>query len=117
MLSPFPSRRPIKRVSKKQWAKIANAFYWAAIISALRQYLAEQGEEVSADYAHTILKTRCLGVREIVIKATGEVIQIPKSTAVLNTTEFSEFVQRCLAFLAELGIVVPELDTFAGATR
>lgn len=83
-----------------------NALLWAGINQPFADFLREQGDNYTAADAHEILKFKFLR-ESIVNKSTGEVIgERVRSTATLNTTEFSEYIEKCVAWLAEMfGII------------
>lgn len=85
-----------------------NRYYHAVIVKHLSDFLRDQGDFKNAEIAHEILKTVHLQVPittkdgEVICYATG-------STAKLTTTEFIEYNERCIAWLAEMfHIVVPD---------
>jgi hypothetical protein len=79
-----------------------NSYYWVAICAPLGHWLTEQsGEPFTKDDAHEYLKSRFTPVREPVIKSTGEVMEIRRSTSDLDTLEFSDYVERCIDWMAE----------------
>lgn len=87
-----------------------NAYYWAAIVSAFAQFLTEQDYDITGpDEAHEFLKARFLAVT-VTCRTTGEVIgRRVRSTTELDTAQFSEYCERCRAWLAEFfHIVVPD---------
>ncbi len=87
----------------------ANAFYWACVVESFNQFLRDQGESYTAEDCHEFLKCKFL-LQTLVNHETGEVVaRAPRSTASLTTEEFAEFLDRCIAWLAEtFGVVVPE---------
>lgn len=87
-----------------------NRFYWPCVVAPFAEFLREQGENVSDDDAHHILKVRHLPRRRIVNRDTGELIGYAKlTTTTLNTEEFNAYLDRCVAWLADMfGFVLPE---------
>lgn len=86
-----------------------NSYYWAAVVSPFTDWLrSEWGDnDISLEQAHEVLKEKVLGTKELLNKQTGEVIEITRSSKVLDTAEFCEFIDKAAAFLAEFaGIVV-----------
>lgn len=86
-----------------------NAYYWAAVVTPFTEWLrAEWGDNsIQVEQAHELLKTKILGTKELVNKQTGEEIQITRSSKMLDTHEFGEFIEQAAAWLAEFtGIVV-----------
>jgi hypothetical protein len=89
-----------------------NRLYWGVYVSAFRLHLAAQGEPLTDNLIHEMLKTRFL--RETVFHpVTGEVLgERVKSTTELSTTEFSEYLDNIAAFLADtFGIELPGIDS------
>lgn len=103
------------RPRKKNRSLNANAYYWAAYIPGWLEWLREQSGErwITAEQAHEALVKRILGVKEIVDKNTGEVIDEARATTHdMDTGEFAEYLDRAAEFLASFcGIVVlpPEM--------
>lgn len=92
-----------------------NAYYWAAVVAPFTEWLrGEWGDgTVQPEQAHELLKTKILGTRELVNKGTGEVIEITRSSKMLDTHEFGEFIEQAAAWLAEFtGIVVLPSEMF-----
>jgi hypothetical protein len=93
-----------------------NRLLWAAINAPFGDFLREQGESYTDEDAHCLLKQKFL--RETIVnKDTGEVIgERLRSTTELNTAEFSEYVEKCAAYLADMFGVVVHLpgDVLAG---
>ena len=91
-----------------------NAYYFAAIVQPFTEWLKiEWGDsDIRPDQAHELLKHRILGVKELVNKQTGEMIEITRSSRQLDTAEFAEFIDKAAAWLAEFcGLVIlpPEM--------
>ena len=96
----------------------ANAFYWAAIVTAFIEYNAEQGVVMDPEQAHDLIVRRCLGEQTVINQRTGEVIGATRRpTKELSSDEFSEFVERAIAWLAEFGIEVPAVEYREGRRR
>lgn len=89
-----------------------NRYYHPCFVEPFRQYLADQGERYSHDEAHEILAMQMLG-RDVADPRTGEVLgRVRPSTASLDTSQFNDFLDRCAAWLAGFGIVVPEPNEY-----
>lgn len=103
------------RPRKRNRSLNANAYYWAGFIPGWLEWLREASGEpwITAEQAHDALVKRVLGVRQIVDKETGEVIDEARpSTHDMDTTEFAQYLDRAAEFLASFcGIVVlpPEM--------
>lgn len=98
------------RPRKKNRSLNANAYYWSAFIPGWLEWLREASGEpwITAEQAHEALVKRILGVKEIVDKSTGEVIDEARPTTHdMDTAEFAEYLDRAAEFLASFcGIVV-----------
>jgi hypothetical protein len=92
-----------------------NRYYWPCFVNAFGEYLREQGNDLSNDQAHEILKAKFLRVA-VVDQQTGERFVFVRSTTTLNTVEFNEYLDKCAATLAEIGITVPD-PTFYRETK
>jgi hypothetical protein len=92
-----------------------NSYYWAAVVSPFTDWLRNEwgDSSVQLEQAHELLKTKILGTKELVNKKTGEVIEITRSSKMLDTHEFGEFIENAAAWLAEFtGIVVLSSELF-----
>lgn len=74
-----------------------NSFYWIAVVTPFTDWLKEsQGDNsITLEDAHEVLKQHILGVWELA----GA--KLTRSTRKLDTAEFSEYIEKCSAFLAE----------------
>lgn len=90
----------------------ANAFYWAVVVESFRAFLFDQGEPLTAEQVHELCKAKFLR-QTVVNHATGEVIgETTKSTAGMDTAEFSAYVDSVAAWLADtFGIILPAPNT------
>ena len=88
-----------------------NAYYWPVVVGDWHAWLVEQGHQVTRHQAHEALKQMFLR-EQIVDETTGELIsEYTRSTATLETDEFSAYVEQCRQFLAEFcGLDVPDPD-------
>lgn len=109
-------KRYFRRRSDQQ-----NRYYWGVHVELFRQWISENwGQEYDADTAHDILKRTLLGVQKksIVSVETGEEkeVELPPSTATLNTADFTEYLDRVTELLVHYcGIEVPTPETFYGS--
>lgn len=88
-----------------------NKYYWGVIIDLFRKGWEEsQGEKISMEQAHEILKHEC-NYSEIVNPTTGAVIRTGNTTTELNTKDYEEYLTRCRNFIWEwFNIIVPLPD-------
>ena len=85
-----------------------NSFYWPCFVHPFGQFLREQGQPVTDDEAHEILKHKFLK-REVVDESTGEVMTFTGSTTKLDTKEFNEYLDNVAAWLHDFfGVVMPD---------
>ena len=88
-----------------------NRYYWPAFVHPFGQFLRDQGEEITDDDAHEILKMKFL--RIVVQDAKAGPLECGRSTTALDVDEFNEYLDRCSHFLNEMfGIVTPEPEVY-----
>ena len=89
-----------------------NRYYWPCFVGPFADFLRDQGQQVSDDHAHDLIKRKFLH-REAT-RDTGEVIgAYTESTTQLDTAEFNEFLDRVAYWLHDMfGIVVPDPDDY-----
>lgn len=89
-----------------------NAWYWAVAIKHVQAAIEEAwGERLSSDEIHVLLRGMFLK-RPIVNQSTGEVKgETILSTTALDTAEFSAYLERVIAWLADnFGITINEKE-------
>lgn len=91
----------------------ANSYYWAAVVKSFQEYEKAQGVSRTEDECHNILKA-LHHPEDFVDPVTGEVARIGKSTAGLDTAEFSDYVTRCIVWLSEMSVIVPPPELYTG---
>jgi hypothetical protein len=80
------------------------------------EFLREQGENVTDDDAHQILKTKFL--RVVVQDEKAGWLEYTRSTTSLNTDEFNDYLDRCSAWLFDMfGIQTPDADVYKLTTE
>ena len=84
-----------------------NSRYWPAIVVPFARFLREQGEQVTDQQAHELLKRKFL-FRTWMDPKTGEALDYTESTTKLDTAEFNEYTETCENWLADFGIIVQE---------
>lgn len=94
--------RPLPRRSSPQ-----NAYYWSVVVGEIQAALQDLGHDVDTDTTHELLKAKFNA--KTVCNADGEVIgDMPQSTALLNPTEFADYIDRIAAWAAQfLSLVIP----------
>lgn len=93
----------VKRYSSKR-SNAANAFYWASVVKGMSDVTGYTPEE-----CHEILKSKCNSQTDYLFnEKTGvyEEITHSQSTTKLTPTQFGEYIDKCVSFLADLGIFV-----------
>lgn len=94
----------IELIVKKSYRKRTNdqnQYYWGVVIDCfVSGYADTSGERISPDEAHGFLKG-LFNSKEIVHPGTGEVEKIPMSTASLNTSEMTDYIEKCRYFIYE----------------
>lgn len=99
----------IKKKGKRSLPQ--NAYYWGVVVPEITHRLRELGNDVNGEVVHEYLKGR-FNSNRIVVAATGEALDIPKSTTELNKEEFGSYVDRIIQFCAEsLDLVIPPPNT------
>jgi len=103
------------RISAKRWrprhSEAQRRWYFGRIVGDFHDWLIDQGNDhLTRDDAHDMLKLKCLGV-EVADPETGESCRVPGSIRPTETVEFSDYCERCRAWLAEFcDIQVPDPD-------
>lgn len=93
---------------RKRRTDAQNRYYRGVIVECLRGYLRDQGDMYTNEKAHKYLAKKFL-LEPVIHAETGEVIEeIVRSTKELSVNEFCEFIELCIAHLADFfHIVVP----------
>jgi len=79
------------RVSRPRRSSRANSYYWAGVIEPIRRALADAGRPVSAEVLHEYFKGLYLPARTLDVL--GQSVTLPPSTAGLDSTAFSEYIE------------------------
>ena len=94
---------------RKQRSLNQNAYYWGVVVDMVKDGLVNIGyDEIrEADQVHELLKSMFLK-KQMVNHNTGEVIEIPGSTAGLSTIDFNSFIDDVAKWCSEyLGFALP----------
>lgn len=100
------------RESGKPRTPAGNRYLWAiyTIIADWTGYTTEEVDILCKEEVHAIFKENCLPK---VHKTLCDMdVEIPKSTKELDTVEFSEYLDRVLAFCAKHEIKIPTKEEF-----
>lgn len=104
-----------KRIVIKSWRRTnqQNRYLWGVVYPTFVEYRQEQGEEFTTEMAHVFFTLKFLR-KTVVNMSTGEILgtTVP-STTKLNTSEFAEYIDKIVAWLADYGIVVPPACSMA----
>lgn len=87
--------RPVRR----QRSTRANRYYWGVVVKAIGEHCGYHSDEM-----HEALAFKFLRLEDDPITGSPRRKRTPET----NTTEFAEYVDRCIQFGAELGVVIPE---------
>ncbi len=99
------------KVRRKQRSTQQNKYYWPVVVGMVCEALRHLGHDVDEQETHELLKSK-FNSEKIVNDETGEVLEIPKSTARLNTVEMMDYIAKIQMWAAEfLNIVIPDPDT------
>jgi hypothetical protein len=96
-----------KRASPKMRDR-ARGYYFGVVCKSLMLYVAEQGQDMTKDQASAVFKEKFLLPQTFTNLVTGEEETIPPSITRLDTHEGWVFVQKCIVWLSEMGVYVPE---------
>ena len=86
----------------------ANAYYWGVVVREVQRAMVEAGMMAPSEAVHDWLKRRHLPIRTVEVM--GESITLPASSAILNSTDFSDYIERIKGdeMLLAIGCVIPE---------
>lgn len=87
-------------IRKPKRSNPQNALYWS-LLKVLSDYTGNTDEEL-----HTRLKVEFLGVERNLVR--GIDLVIPKSTATLNTKEFTDFIDKVYLLGETFGLKMPK---------
>jgi NinB protein. len=85
----------------------ANRRYWM-LLHLMAEKLKPGGQEFSAEVWHTWAKSKFLGCDDVKLP-TGKVLSIPRSSADLDTAEFSEFMTQIEVFANERDVWLEDI--------
>lgn len=81
-----------------------NKYYWVGVIKVFMDFFNGDkvfGRVVDAEFVHDLLKAKFLGFKKQTLPD-GEVIEIPKRSSTLTSSEFKDYVEYCKAWGGEL---------------
>jgi len=92
---------------RKRRSDNQNRFYWSCFVHPFGEFLREQGENLTDDDAHEMLKMKFL--RVVIHDDKAGDLECARSTTKLDVAEYNDYLDRCSHFLNEMfGIVTPE---------
>lgn len=95
--------------AKKLRSTAQNNYYWGTVVPAIQSLLNHHGNDMDEEQTHYFLKEEVMRLsKNVIIPSTGEVKKVVGSTAILSTSQFIECIERCKAFAAENGVIIPE---------
>ena len=101
-------RIEVKKIRKPR-TNDQNGWLWGCIYPMLLDALLDAGWEfVSVEQVHEFFKAQ-MTADKVVNKQTGEIIEFPKSTATMDTQQFSVYVDALRAYAEDfLNVTIPE---------
>lgn len=97
-----------------------NSYYFAAVVTPFRDWLRENygDSQISTDEAHEMLKVKILGLTEKQIPGSEETFTVIPRSKTLTVEEFSEYIDKAAAWLAEFTniVVLPSELFYEGET-
>lgn len=88
-----------------------NSYYWVAVVQPFTEWLRNVwgDSKIDKEQAHEMLKAKILGTSEKQIPSRDETLIVIPRSKTLTVEEFSEYIEKCAAWLAEFCeiIVVP----------
>lgn len=78
-----------------------NGYYWAVVLPTISDFTGHTPEELHEIYKHRFASRKRYTMKD------GSTVIIPKSTASMDTLEFTAYIDRICAEAAEMGCVVP----------
>lgn len=86
------------KVHRETRSTQANRYYWGVVIRLIAEHCGYEPDEM-----HEALAFRFLRIEDDPITGSPRRKRTPKT----NTKEFAEYVDQCIRFGAELGVVIP----------
>jgi hypothetical protein len=80
-----------------------NAYYWGVVIPLLAEHIGDDTEAVHRALGNEFLQRHI----EVETQASWKRLTTVRSTADLDTAEFTEYIEQCRRLGAEMGVVIP----------
>jgi hypothetical protein len=89
-----------------------NRYYWPCVVQPFADFLRAQGQTITDEQAHDLMKAKFLTI-SVINPGSGEVIgERVRSTTELKVEEFGEYLEKVMAWLADMfGIECPIPNT------
>lgn len=110
-------RIEVKKVRKPR-SNDQNGWLWGCIYPMLLDSLVDAGWEfVNCEQVHEFFKAQMVADK-VINKHTGEVIEFPGSTAIMDTVTFSTYCEKLRDYAREyLNIEIPDPDRYRNETN
>ena len=92
----------------KKRSNEANRRYWL-LLHLIAEKVKPEGKEFSAETWHTWAKTKWLGADEVQLP-NGKTVQIPRSSADLDTQEFNDFMMAVETWAQERDVYLDDIQ-------
>lgn len=87
-----------------------NRWYFKFVVPALMEFFEQQGQHFTKEQAHDMLADEFLG-ETVIDHNTGQVMaRTRRSTTTLTVAEFSDYIEKCLAWMAHYGVTVDDAE-------
>ena len=105
----------VKEVKRKRSLN-QNAYYWSCVIPPLLALFRDAGNDADDEDVHDHLVEHVGKLKRVMVDPDGLVFLRRGSTRRLTTREFSDYLDKCMAFAASHGIDIPPPDPLHGST-
>lgn len=106
----YPGKNVVVKFERKGSKRTSpqNRYYWGVVIKEITLRLRDLGHTwLQDDDTHQLMKLKFNF--EQIVSEQGEVLELPKSTATLTTTQFMEYIERVRMWAADfLEINIPD---------
>ena len=101
----------VKEVKRKR-SRDQNAYYWACVVPAITEMFRDAGNDADCDDVHQFLKLYVGKLSNTFGLPDGELVKSVGSSAKLSKQEFSDYLEKCIAFAAQFDVIIPPPDQF-----
>lgn len=86
-----------------------NRYYWGVVVEMVWQMFLEYGNDMTKEEVHDFLKGPEVGALFTeVMDPRGEIHRVPLSTTKLTTVSWEDYMTKCRAWAARMGLQIPE---------